>query len=90
MMGVLTILRTISWVRAITLLTLIYPQILFMRALISELLISYTQSVSGSSLFVYFIQIWNFFGMTDNVLTLLGAYFFTWANKTFLSVINKL
>jgi len=89
-MGILTILKTISWVRAITLLTLIYPQILFMRALISELLISYTQSVAGSSLFVYFIQIWNFFGMTDNILTLLGAYFFTWANKTFLSVINKL
>lgn len=90
MMGILTILKTISWVRAITLLTLIYPQILFMRALISELLISYTQSVAGSSLFVYFIQIWNFFGMTDNVLTLLGAYFFTWANKTFLAVINRL
>lgn len=67
------------------LFTLIFPQILFMRSLINELLSNYTQSVAGNSLFPKFIQIWNFFGMTDNVLTLLTAYFFVWANRVFLS-----
>ncbi len=86
LLRVLTFFRSYVVLRALVLSSLVLPQILILRSIIVSVL-NMLVSLIDFSLFSFVVQIWNFLGMTENVMIIIFAYLVVWWNRIFMRVV---
>ncbi len=87
LLRVLTFFRSYVVLRALVLSSLVLPQILILRSILNSVL-NMLVSLIDFSLFSFVVQIWNFLGMTENVMIIIFAYLVVWWNRIFMRVVQ--